>query len=57
MTDTKNYFAICSECGKEEYPGIDPFKGGAITVSLGKCPICKKKKTLIPIADWEGRGD
>ena len=46
------YKAMCYECGKYRYieKRKDAFEG--IGVSLQKCPICKKKKGVIPARDW-----
>lgn len=52
-----DYFAVCSPCGDILYPKANKEAWGAITVSRGKCPRCKKMATLIPIDDWEGHGD
>lgn len=54
----KKYGALCNECGFELYPNTNKRAWGAITVSMGqKCPKCDKKGILIPIGDWEGKGD
>ena len=52
----KEYSELCYDCGKVFYSKkIDSKK--PITLYVGICPRCKKEKTLIPIADWENRGD
>ena len=48
---------LCYECGVKEYgePAKEDMEG--ITVMAGKCPVCGKKKTLIPRSDFLGIGD
>ena len=48
---------FCEECGDKEYPNADKSQWTGITVMTGKCPICGKEATLIPRADFEGKGD
>ena len=57
MTKEKNW-NLCYECGCKKYgtPPKEDMMG--ITVIIGTCHVCKKKKqTLIPIADFNGYGD
>lgn len=52
------YLKLCDECGDELYPNVNKKKWGAITVSIGKCPRCKKDRVmLVPLGDWIGKGD
>lgn len=45
------YQSMCNECGVKKY-GQPKREMGAITVSMGICPICHKKKAIIPGGDW-----
>lgn len=53
----QEYWHLCEECGDKQYPQVDKSKWTGITVMAGKCPVCKKQATLIPVADWDGYGD
>jgi len=44
---------MCVECGEKRYKKIRGLE--AITVSMGVCPICGKKKTIVPARDWAYR--
>ena len=46
------YQEMCGDCGKKKYPNADESKFNGITVSMGKCPVCKKEKGIIPSRDW-----
>lgn len=50
-----DYWRLCRECGEKMYPPETRKRSaGAITVSMGQCPLCKKKDvTLIPVRDLE----
>jgi len=45
----------CFECGKKRYGSTQ--LGELMTMHSGWCPICKKKKIIIPASDWAGGGD
>lgn len=54
MTDKIIYTRLCWDCGEQLYPHADGDKMGAITISIGECPRCKKPSTnLIPVRDLE----
>ncbi len=41
------YKSMCFDCGEKTY-GKPRRDLGAITVSMGKCPVCKKQKGIVP---------
>jgi len=52
VSKTKEYWQLCSDCGKELYPNAKI--EGAITISMGDCPRCGKKGVgLTPVRDFE----
>jgi hypothetical protein len=51
------YYALCEQCGNDEYPHARKDLWYGITVHAGRCDKCNKEATLIPVADWEGHGD
>ncbi len=44
---------MCLDCGDKRYPHKQEL--GAITVSMDKCPICKKRAGIVPARDWAYR--
>lgn len=55
MDDFKD---MCWSCGKERYPDVRAHALDGIGVSIGTCPICKKKKVgIIPGRDWAYRAN
>jgi len=45
------YQSMCNDCGKKTYGKVKR-DAGAITIALRKCPVCGKKKGIIPATDW-----
>ena len=46
----KRYINCCNDCGKKRYKIRQEANG--ITMCMGKCPVCKKDKMIIPASDW-----
>lgn len=44
---------ICSKCGDKIYPDAIKADWGSLRVKIARCPICRKKKPLIPISEWK----
>jgi len=47
----------CYQCGVKRFGKLKKQDMRGITVSMGECPICGKKTTLIPYDDFLGCGD
>lgn len=46
----KHYVPCCGECGKKRYKIVQD--AGAITLMMGVCKLCGKKKPIVPASDW-----
>lgn len=46
----EHYVSCCNACGNKRYKTVQD--AGAITVMMGVCKLCGKKKPIIPASDW-----
>lgn len=49
--------SLCGECGIRRFPNFNKELLIGITIHKGLCPDCEKVTWLVPLIDWQGRGD